>query len=84
MEYHAKNLGPYTLFYNEDLDDCIQPLSHVEMDPSMLNLKNDPHKHIASHGKRQTPEVLLSFDREEDHKLRIQLIKFFDDLGGQG
>ena len=72
------------LFYNEDLDDCIQPLSPLEMDPSLINLKNDPHKYIATHGKRQTPDVLLSFEREEDHRLRIQLIKFFDDLGGQG
>lgn len=44
-EFQAKRLHEFSLFPNEDLEDCIRPLSTAEIDPSIINLKNDPHKH---------------------------------------
>lgn len=32
QEYHAKKLGPYTMFKNEDLEDCIRPLIPTDID----------------------------------------------------
>ena len=32
------------IFHNTDLEDCIRPQNNLEMDCSILNLKNDPWK----------------------------------------
>lgn len=53
------------------------------MDPSILNLKNDPHKHV-SNAKGKKDDVVASLDREEDRRLRMSLYKFFEEKGGQG
>lgn len=82
-EYHAKHLGPYTMFNNEDLDDCIRPMSTAELDPSIINLRGDPHKHIFV-SRKMKDEVVVSLDRRQDMVLRVELLKFFDDDGGTG
>ena len=61
-EYHAKHLGPYTMFNNEDLEDCIRPYSAGELDPSIINLRGDPHKHIFV-SRKMKDEVVVSLDR---------------------
>ena len=53
------------------------------MDPSILNLKNDPHKHV-SNAKGKKDDVVVSLDRQEDRRLRLSLYKFFEEKGGQG
>ena len=53
------------------------------MDPSILNLKNDPHKHV-SNAKGKKDDVVASLDPEEDRRLRMSLYKFFEEKGGQG
>ena len=61
-EYQAKRLGDFNLFMNEDLEDCIRPLSTAEIDPSIINLRNDPHKHVIF-SKNRKDDVLCSLDK---------------------
>ncbi len=82
-EYQAKRLGDFNLFMNEDLEDCIRPLSTAEIDPSIINLRNDPHKHVIF-SKNRKDDVLCSLDKQEDQKLRLDLYRFFEENGGQG
>lgn len=61
----------------------MRPLSNAEIDPSIINLRNDPNKHIIfSRNKKE--DIVVSLDRHEDRTLRIDLYKFFDEHGGQG
>jgi hypothetical protein len=71
------------LFLNEDLEDCVRPLNLNEIDPSIINLRNDPHKHII-HSRNKLEDVVVSLDRLEDRELRVDLYKFFEEHGGQG
>lgn len=60
-EYHAKKLCTYTIFKNEDLEDCVVPFSVTDIDPSIVNLKNDPHKHIFMY-RRGKEDIVVSLD----------------------
>lgn len=80
-EYHAKKLGPYTMFKNEDLEDCVRPLNLHDIDTSLTNLKNDPHKHIFM-TRRGKDDVVVHLDPVEDKKVRLDLIRFLEDDKG--
>ena len=43
-EYYKKNLDKLHMFLNQDLEDCLVPQDNLEMDCSLLNLRNDPNK----------------------------------------
>ena len=45
-EYMKKDLDKLHMFLNQDLEDCLIPQNNLEMDCSMLNLRNDPNKHM--------------------------------------
>ena len=45
-EYAAKRLQYLYLFRNEDLDDCVRPLSSRDLDPSLRTLRHDPYKQV--------------------------------------
>ena len=45
-EYNRKNLDKYQLFLNQDLEDCFVPQCSLDYDCSLLNLRNDPNKHM--------------------------------------
>ena len=40
------------------------------MDQSIINLKNDPHKHVYLTHKKGTEDVVVSLDRAQDRVLR--------------
>ena len=65
------------------MEDCIRPLSIAEIDPSIINLRNDPHKHVLV-SRNKKDDIVVSLDKEEDRRLRVELYKFFDEKGGQG
>jgi isocitrate dehydrogenase len=83
MEYHQKKLGTFTIFKNEDLEDCVRPICTSDIDPSIINLRNDPHKHICMYRKSKE-DIVVSLDPKQDKILRLELIRFFEEDGGQG
>lgn len=62
----------------------MRPLSEFEMDPSIINLRRDPHKFIFLNKNRSKDDIIVSLDQEEDKVLRMDLIRFFEEDGGQG
>ena len=71
------------MFKNEDLEDCIRPISTLDIDPSIQNLRGDPNKHTFR-SYRCKDEIVVSLDKLEDRTLRMELIKFFEEDNGQG
>lgn len=51
-DLESKHLAYYCMFLNEDLEDCVRPLSEAEIDQSLRNLRRDKGKHLVEEKAR--------------------------------
>lgn len=71
-EHKTRNLEGLMLYQNMDLVDCVVPRDNLDIDCSMLNLRNDPNKHMigsASISQHHiTPSMSLSKQSTNEFK----------------